>query len=404
MALDAVRHPTLPDHGLVSTYHAYQPPGLVWTVVPFVALGGGRPEFAIVAFGLLNAAAIGFLAATACRAFGARATVVTSAFLVVGPDAFMSGWVWHPSLYTGAMAVLIAAAIRLEHGSRWWATVILAVPGLYALIHYSGFVLYGPSLALLALARRRPRTILPCVTVALVVTAVAWTPFLVFEAQRHWADILAISDQADTNRTLGAKLDARVTGARFALTHLGEALHGSVLLTPLIEAGAAAAVALALVRRRLPRAVVIPGAVLATGLLLQVATNMAHRTDVLLLWLLPLYALAGWCVGQARLGAVAVPLAAVAVLAVGGIDLQRAVAGTAPGRTLAAEWRAARAKAAVAYDPTLGNRLYLACDPPYDWGSETWYLEEVLRRGDGIAAAAAAGAFRVRKGTCAARR
>src|SRR5207244_471263 len=36
MALDAVRHPTLPDHGLVSTYHAYQPPGLVWTVLPFV--------------------------------------------------------------------------------------------------------------------------------------------------------------------------------------------------------------------------------------------------------------------------------------------------------------------------------------------------------------------------------
>ena len=60
MGLDAVRDARIPDHGLISTYHVYQPPGLVWLSMPFVAIGGGRPELVIVGFAMLNAAAIGY--------------------------------------------------------------------------------------------------------------------------------------------------------------------------------------------------------------------------------------------------------------------------------------------------------------------------------------------------------
>ena len=44
------------------------------------------------------------------------------------------------------------------------------------------------------------------------------------------------------------------------------------------------------------------------------------------------------------------------------------------------------------------NTLYLPCDPPYDWGSEVWYLREVLRPGSGLSQAAEGGAFRWRAG------
>ena len=138
MALDAVRDLHLPDHGLISSLHVFQPPGLVWVTLPFVALGGGRPEVVIVGFALLNAAAIAFLVATVARRWGLLYGSALGAFLVVGPDAFYSAWVWHPSLYTAAVALMLAAGIRLRDGSRWWASVLVAIPGLYGLVHYSG--------------------------------------------------------------------------------------------------------------------------------------------------------------------------------------------------------------------------------------------------------------------------
>lgn len=145
MALDAVRHLEIPDHGLVSSYHVYQPPGLVWTTMPFVALGGGRPEVVIVGFAGLNAGAIALLLTTVMRRFGAVYTVVLGSLLVVGPDAFFSAWVWHPSLYTGVTAAMLAAGTRLRDGSAWWAAPLIAAPGLYGLVHYSGWVLYPPA-------------------------------------------------------------------------------------------------------------------------------------------------------------------------------------------------------------------------------------------------------------------
>src|SRR5262249_44212462 len=84
MALDAVRHPTLPDHGLVSSYHVFQPPGLVWLTMPAVALGHGHPAVVIIAFALLNAAAIALLIATVARYHGLVYGTALGAFLVVG--------------------------------------------------------------------------------------------------------------------------------------------------------------------------------------------------------------------------------------------------------------------------------------------------------------------------------
>jgi hypothetical protein len=92
------------------------------------------------------------------------------------------------------------------------------------------------------------------------------------------------------------------------------------------------------------------------------------------------------------------------VLAVGGIDLHRDITGTPVANTLRYQLDAARHNSPVHYVATHADSLYLPCDPPYDWGSETWYLEERAHPGTGIRAATRAGAFAVRHGTCASRR
>jgi 4-amino-4-deoxy-L-arabinose transferase-like glycosyltransferase len=416
MALDAVRYAQIPDHGLVSSYHVFQPPGLVWLTMPFVALGGGRPEVVIVAFALLNATAIAALVATVARFWGLVYASVLGVLLVVGPDAYFSAWVWHPSLYTGAMALMLAAGIRLRHGSAWWALVLVAVPGLYALIHYSGFVLFAPALVLLVLSRRTWSSLLLPILSGAGLAACAWVPFLSFESDRDWVDLRTLVDASDSSGSLGAKLHDRLSALVFAISHLGESLHGSVHLSRLIWALVLVALLVAVVRRRWrDPGFALPAAVLGAGLAAQVAVDQGERTDVLMLWLVPLYALSAWAVVQivelmrlaVRRPATRPTFAVFAVLfvaAIGSIDLANSIRSTPYDIRLSDEWRDAQTQGPVRYPAGVHpaaseNHFYLACDPPYDWESEIWYLEDVLHPGRGRKAALERGAFRWRP-TC----
>jgi len=411
MALDAVRDTRVPDHGLISTYHVYQPPGLVWATMPFVAIGGGRPEPVIVGFAMLNAAAAALLVATVARACSLVCAAVLGVFLVVGPDAFYSPNVWHPSLYTAAMCLVLTAGIRLRSGSRWWAGVLVSVPGLYALVHYSGVAMLSPALALLVISHREWRQLVAPVAAAVGVVVCAWVPFLSFEVDRDWVDLRTVIHAGDTAGSLGDKLGDRLSDLSFAFAHLGQSVHESVGLTwvlwPLVILAVVLAVAL---RRWRDVGFLVPALVVVTGVLTQVAFDQGNRQDVLMLWLAPLYMLAAWATGQVaellpdmprRVGlATAV---AVVVAVVGGGDLVHAIRATPENLRLAEEWRTARAGAPVTYlaaasADASANTDYLPCDPPYDWGSEVWYLREVLRPGWGLRDATEAGAFRWRAG------
>src|SRR5262249_47517530 len=291
MALDAVRNVQIPDHGLVSSYTVFQPPGFVLLTLPFVALGGGRPEVVIVAIALLNAAAIALLVATVARFWGLVYAAALGSFLVVGPDVFVSTWVWHPSLYTAATALLLTAGIQVRRGSAWWAIVFVAVPGLYASIHYSGFALFAPALALLVLSRRPWSSLLVPLSVGAVLTVCAWLPFLFFEFDRDWVDLRTLVDAADTSGSLGTKLHDRFDALRWAVSHLGRPPYGSVQLTKVIWTLVVFAVLTALIRRRWrDPGFLLPAAMLASGLAAQVALDQGRRLDVLMLWLVPMYA------------------------------------------------------------------------------------------------------------------
>jgi hypothetical protein len=161
----------------------------------------------------------------------------------------------------------------------------------------------------------------------------------------------------------------------------------------------------------------LPAAFLASGIAAQVVASQGERTDVLLLWLVPLYALAAWAVVQttelarralsgrapARTVPAAIAASVVVVVALGGIDLSRSIRAVPGEQTLSNRWDAARTNAGVRYDAGIhpeasANTFYLPCDPPYDWGSETWYLKEVLDPGSGLTSAIEGGAFRWRSG------
>ncbi|HEY7178115.1 MAG TPA: hypothetical protein VH305_02980 [Gaiella sp.] len=411
MALDAVRDVRIPDHGLISTYHVYQPPGLVWATMPFVAIGGGRPEPVIVGFAMLNAAAITLLVATYARVCGLLCAAVLGTFLVVGPDAFYSAAVWHPSLYTAATCLVLAAGFRLRTGSRWWAGVLVVVPGLYALIHYSGVVLAAPALALLVLSRREWRQLVTPVVFAGGPVVLAWMPFLSFQVDRHWVDLKTVLDAGDTGGSLGHKLDERLSGLGFAVTHLGQSVHNPVGLTWVLWPLVVLAVVIAVARRQWrDPGFLLPAMVVVTGVLTQVAFDQGERQDVLMLWLVPLYALAAWATAQVAdlledlpRRVAAATAVAVLVAVVGGVDLVRAIRDTPESQRLGEVWREARSGAPVTYlagaaPDASANTDYLPCDPPYDWGSQVWYLREVLRPGRGLRDAAEAGAFRWRAG------
>lgn len=247
----------------------------------------------------------------------------------------------------------------------------------------------------------------------IVLALCAWGPFLWFEANRKWLDLKTIADASDKCLPVGAKVDDRYTALRFALSHLGQSQHGPVHLTRVISALVLLAIVMALARRRLrDPGFALPAAMLAFGVAVQVAVDQGERTDVLMLWLVPLYALAAWAVVQtvevvrpafARRAVVpSIVVVVVALVAViGTVDLADSISATADDEQLSEAWRAARGETPVYYDagvhPALSsNRFYLPCDPPYDWGSQIWYLQEVLHPGSGLAAAQKGGAFRAR--------
>jgi hypothetical protein len=232
------------------------------------------------------------------------------------------------------------------------------------------------------------------------VTLLAWIPFLRFELDRDWVDIRTIMHASDQTPDLLHKVTGRGRGGIEAVLHLGQGWHGVVLLTPLLVGLPVLAVLLMVWRRRFEEAVVLPAAVVASGLAVQVLANMGSRFDVLLLWLPALVLLSAWVVAQVPWRA-AVPIGIALVIVLGATSLVRAVADTPHDQTLSAVSAQADRRPSITYQDLFTlNGVYLPCDPPYTWGSETWYLEEADEAGAGASAARRAGAFRDRSAPC----
>jgi hypothetical protein len=395
MELDALRQGFVPDHGLVSSILAYQPPGLVWLMAPGVLVGRGDPLAVMVWFAVLASLGVAVLVWTVARAWGIRLGLILGLLLATNPaDALAPALLWHVSLYLGAVALFIAAAVQVRRdGSRWWAFGLGFVPIAYTLIHYSGLALILIALLLMVTPRWRS-LILPAACGAFA-GLLLWAPFALFEARVGWQDLIGVVHQgaadgpsdgiADRARELTRIVAAWGTGRWI------EAGRVSLVVTALALVG----LVYGLWRRHpLARVAAI---VLLVGTLFQASAGAGDRADIGMLWNAALLALAA-------LALASVPYRWLAALVIAGIVVGNLFIFdrvhnqfVARGETLEqVRGRAAlgdawqRSADDMARTPPETER-YLASDPPVvaGTGSEVWYLREVGQPGAGRTAAAA---------------
>jgi hypothetical protein len=395
MALDAVRQGSLPDHGLVASYLAFEPPGLQWLMMPAVLVGGGQPVAVMTWFALLASAGVSVLVWTVARYYGTRLALILGALLATNPaDALAPALLWHVSLYVPAVSLMLAAATHLAlGGSARWALVLGAVPFFYSLIHYVGLLL--APIAVLLVPHSRWRVISRPLACGALVGLFAWLPFLRFESSRNWSDLRIVLFSPglgpDPTAASADRLEALVMAVQaWGTGRWIEPGRVSLLLLVLGVAG----LAYALCRRE--RLSVLAGLVLALGTLMQAAAGMGLRSDITMLWNTPLLVLAASAL--ARMPMQLVARGVLGLLVAGNAYLVNKTHDEmlVRGDSLAHNWARAemgdrwmRSAEDMARTPPEAA-VYLPNDPPVvaGTGSEVWYLRDLLEPSAGRRAAA----------------
>lgn len=401
MALDAVRGTAgrLPDHGLVSSVLALQPPGLVWLVLPPVWAGGGDPRWVMAWFAVLASVGVGLLVWALARMYGPFLALVAAGLLASSPaDALAPALLWHVSLYMGGVAVVLAAGIRLrDGGSRWWAALVTAVPLAYVLIHYSGLALAAA--ALLVLPRSRWRELGVPLAVGGLVGLAAWLPFLRFEATREWQDLLMVLAAGAGGQTPATPADGlanRLAGFGTAVSVWGTGRWVEVSRVSQVVVAFAALGAAHGIWKREPLAT-SSALVLVVGSGLVAVFGMGQRADIVMLWNTPLLLLAA--LGISRLPGRWLAAGVLAAIVAGNLFIFWRAHDQFVARGESLQQNVARAQLGDAWQRSADDRTrtppeasrYVPGDPPVvaGTGSEVWYLREVAQPGAGRAAAAA---------------
>jgi hypothetical protein len=391
MALDATRQGFVPDHGLVSSVLAYQPPGLIWLMVPAIMVGRGDPLVVMLCFAVLSSVGIAVLVWSVAQGWGVRLALLLAALLATNPaDALAPALLWHVSLYMGAVALYLAAALQLNRGaSRWWAFAVGGVPVAYTLIHYSGFMLFPIALVLLP-ARRWRGLALPFALGGLA-GLLLWAPFALFEMRVGWQDLLAVAAAGGRDGALDRIDESARIVAAWGTGRWIEAGRVSAITFMLAVGGYVYGM---LTRQPMAR---LAGICLIAGTILQAALGMGDRSDIGMLWNAPLLVLAA--LALQHLPHRAVTYGVLAGVIAGNlyifarvhdqfIERGETLDQTRARAAMGDSWR--RSAEDVQRTPPETAR-YLPSDPPVvaGTGSEVWYLREVAEPGAGRRAAAA---------------
>jgi hypothetical protein len=396
MALAAIRQGFLPDHGLVSSFLAFDPPGLEWLMIPAVFGGHGDPTLVMAWFGVLASLGIAVLVGSVAHVYGRRVALILLGLLASNPaDALAPALLWHVSLYMGVVALLLAAAIHLRNGaSARWAVVLGAAPVAYTLIHYSGLLLIA--MAPLLIPRSRWRSLaLPALT-GVVVAGVCWVPFFTFESARNWLDLGIVATTGEPKTDLAAAAADRFGGLLTAMQAWGSGRWiNPGRLSMVVSVLALVGLSYGMYRRQ-PLAVLAGGLMIA-GTTLQAAVGMGTRSDITMLWNTPFLVLAAVALASMPSQRIARGVLAVIIAGNGYVFLRAHDQSLARGDSLRQNWDRARLgdawqrSAADAARTPPEAAVYLASDPPVvaGVGSEVWYLREIKDPGAGMQAAVA---------------
>lgn len=216
-AIKAVRTPLLPDHGLVSSYMTYQPPGQTWIFMPPALFSSDPLVFSLYEI-LLSLIAMGWAARSVAMLLGAGTGVRMLWILAATPVAVLySRLVWAHGLMILLGGGFLVAALALVHRGQGKAAIPLCgIASLAGLTYFPGLLWVIPLAGVLWLGRRHLTA--RRLTWGVLLAGLLWIPYLRFEASRGYRDL----------RTLGHVTGEVSPGAWTRVEGAGKALVGNV--------------------------------------------------------------------------------------------------------------------------------------------------------------------------------
>ena len=229
-ARSLVQSGTVLDHGDISSYSSFSPPGTVYLMVPGLLLTRDARLQRVPGDALVFAGMILLLYLTARPLLGRGIGLTAAALTAVSSVGYQGVYpVGHPVFVLGALAGLIA---WVNGGGRWALPLALLslAAGLYADLGILPFVLVVAATWLVF----RPKVWWPGVAAAGLAAGLLWLPYLRFEASRGLSDIASII-------TLKSLNPAGASGQPCLATLPGESETINGVFIPYVDAAAASA-------------------------------------------------------------------------------------------------------------------------------------------------------------------
>jgi len=181
-----------PVHGILNSRQAYNPPFFVWLyIIPSILFRDYRIVLSLPAF-LFCMTAIAVLFIIGRRYFNYRMGLVAAILYAFSPLGLYFG---HSSWAQGVtphlfVLVIILLALWLLEGKRIYVAFLIPLTAWITGMHWAGALIFG--VIILAAAIFRVQVSLKFAVLGLVLSLVFWTPYLIFEHERAYFDILAI--------------------------------------------------------------------------------------------------------------------------------------------------------------------------------------------------------------------
>jgi len=225
-----VQSGTILDHGDISSYFSFSPPGTVYLMVPGLLLTRDARLQRVPGDALVFAGMILLLYLTVRPLLGRGIGLTAAALTAVSSVGYQGIYpVGHPVFVLGTLAGLIT---WVNGGGRWALPLALLslAAGLYADLGILPFVLVVAATWLVF----RPKVWWPGVAAAGLAAGLLWLPYLRFEEGRGFSDVASIL----TLRSLNA---ARAPGQPCLATLPGDSETLNGVFIPYIDAAAASA-------------------------------------------------------------------------------------------------------------------------------------------------------------------
>jgi hypothetical protein len=176
------------EKGDLSSYHAYQPPGTVYLVLPAILLLKDPRLFSLPGDLLVNIATVVFLYLIFRQAFGRGLALAICVVFGFSRLVFMGIWpIGHPAYVLGMLWFLMQ---WIRKRSAWWlfGAMVIGAFGLYVDLAILPFLFVFPVLWILFRPPLRPIPIL----LAFGIGVLIWFPYLRYESSQNFADLKSI--------------------------------------------------------------------------------------------------------------------------------------------------------------------------------------------------------------------